>query len=91
MPTLAASGFMLGVGVLTSILTAMQKRVGCLAASVAAMLTAIASCPALVRQFYMNGANYALILAFTVQGIISLALLLRATAAGTSGPAGSSP
>jgi O-antigen/teichoic acid export membrane protein len=76
MPTLAASGFMLGVGVLTSILTAMQKRVGCLVASAAAMLTAIASCPALVGRFYMNGANYALILAFTVQGIISLAMLL---------------
>jgi O-antigen/teichoic acid export membrane protein len=75
-PTLLSSGFLLGCGVLGSILTAMQKRIEVLIAGVAAMLTAILTCPAFVRDFYMGGSIYSLIAAFTVQGIFMLGVLL---------------
>ncbi|MDR2795854.1 MAG: lipopolysaccharide biosynthesis protein [Spirochaetaceae bacterium] len=77
MPTLIASGFLLGCGVLGSILIAMRKRVESLIAGAAGAGMAILSCPALVRHFYMNGAIYSLILAFTVQGLIMLVVILR--------------
>ena len=76
-PTLLASGFMLGTGVLGAILAAMQKRVESLAAGIAAALTAILVCPALVRKFYMGGSIYSLIAAFTVQGFVLLGFLLH--------------
>jgi O-antigen/teichoic acid export membrane protein len=76
-PTLLASFFLLGCGVLGSALIAAQMRVELLAASAAAALTVILVCPALVRRFYMNGSVYSLIIAFTVQGIIMLGALLR--------------
>jgi O-antigen/teichoic acid export membrane protein len=72
MPTLLASGFMLGCGVLGAMLTAMQKRIEFLIAVIAASLTIVLSCPALVRNFYMNGSIYSLIAAYAAQGIIML-------------------
>ncbi|MDR3355707.1 MAG: lipopolysaccharide biosynthesis protein [Spirochaetaceae bacterium] len=76
-PTLLASGFLLGCCVLGSVLTAMRKQAGFLAAGMAGALTAIIACPALVRRFYMNGAIYSLIIAYTVQGIIMLSIVMR--------------
>jgi O-antigen/teichoic acid export membrane protein len=76
-PTLLASGFLLGVGVLGAILTAMQKRVESLIAGVAATLTAILTCPVLVSGFYMGGSIYSLVAAFTVQGFVLLGFLLH--------------
>jgi O-antigen/teichoic acid export membrane protein len=75
-PTLLASGFMLGTSVLGAILAAMQRRVECLVASIAAMLTGILTCPVLVREFYMGGSIYSLIAAFTAQGFVLLGFLL---------------
>jgi O-antigen/teichoic acid export membrane protein len=77
LPTLLASFFLLGCGVLGSVLIAIQRRVELLAASAAAAITVILLCPALVRRFYMNGSVYSLIIAFTVQGAITLAALLH--------------
>jgi O-antigen/teichoic acid export membrane protein len=76
MPTLLASGFMLGCGVLGTVLISMHKRVDCFIATAAAALTVLLSCPALVRDFYMNGSIYSLILAYTVYGIIMLGCIL---------------
>jgi O-antigen/teichoic acid export membrane protein len=77
LPTLLTSCLMLGCGVLGSVLIAMQKRVTLLIAGVSAALTVILTCPTLVRQFYMNGSIYSLILAFSVEGIIMLIALTR--------------
>jgi O-antigen/teichoic acid export membrane protein len=76
-PTLIASGFMLGGGVLGCILVAMQKRIEPLIAGAAATVTAILTCPVFVRNFYMNGSIYSLIAAFTVQGFVLLGFLLH--------------
>jgi O-antigen/teichoic acid export membrane protein len=75
-PTLLASFFLLGTSILGSVLIAAQMRVELLVASAASALTVILVCPALVRQFYMNGSIYSLIIAFTVQGLITLGTLL---------------
>jgi O-antigen/teichoic acid export membrane protein len=76
-PTLLASFFLLGCGVLGSVLIAIQRRLEFLLAGAAAALTVVALCPTLVRRFYMNGSTYSLIIAFTVQDVIMLAVLLR--------------
>jgi O-antigen/teichoic acid export membrane protein len=76
-PTLIASGFMLGTGVLGAILAAMQRRIEGLIAGVAAMLTGILTCPVFVREFYMGGSIYSIIAAYTVQGFILLGFLLH--------------
>jgi O-antigen/teichoic acid export membrane protein len=76
MPTLLASFFLLGCSVLGNVLTAVQMRVELLVASLAAALTVFLVCPPLVRQFYMNGSLYSLIIAFAVQGAIMLGSLL---------------
>ncbi|MDR2344327.1 MAG: lipopolysaccharide biosynthesis protein [Spirochaetaceae bacterium] len=77
MPALLASGFLLGCGVLGGILTAMRKHAGFLIAGMAAAVTVALSCRPLVRGFYMNGAIYSLIAAYTVQGIIMLTIIMR--------------
>jgi O-antigen/teichoic acid export membrane protein len=77
MPTLLASGFLLGCGVLTGILTAMRKHGSLLLAGAAAALAAILCCQALVSRFYIAGAIYSLIIAYTVQGVITLAVIIR--------------
>ena len=77
MPTLLASGFLLGCGVLAGILTAMRRHGSLLIAGIAAALTAARCCPALVRRFYMGGAIYSLVIAYTVQGVITLAVIMR--------------
>jgi O-antigen/teichoic acid export membrane protein len=77
LPTLLASCFMLGCNVICSVLIAAQNRLVILIAGVAAALTVILTCPALVRRFYMNGSIYSLIAAFAVEGIIILGALIR--------------
>ena len=77
MPTLLASGFLLGCGALAGILTAMRKQGSLLIAGIAAALAAILCCPALVSRFYMGGAIYSLIIAYTVQGAITLIVIMR--------------
>ncbi|MDR2444443.1 MAG: lipopolysaccharide biosynthesis protein [Spirochaetaceae bacterium] len=77
MPTLLAGGFLLGCGMLAGILTAMRRHGSLLTAGIAAALTVVLCCPALVRRFYMGGAIYSLIIAYTVQGIITMAVIIR--------------
>jgi O-antigen/teichoic acid export membrane protein len=74
-PVLLTSGVILGCGVLGSVLTAMQKRMECFIATIAAVLVVALSCPALVSAFYMNGSLYSLIIAYAVQGLIMLAYI----------------
>lgn len=75
-PTLLASGFMLGCGVLGSVLISMQKRTECFISTIVAVLTILLSCQTMVRMFYMNGAIYSLILAHAANGIVTLGFIL---------------
>jgi O-antigen/teichoic acid export membrane protein len=72
MPVLLTSGFILGCGVLSYILIAMQKRLECFIVTIIGTLTITVSCPVLVRAFYMNGSLYSLIMAYAVEGVIML-------------------